>query len=107
MKRALLKTGPKGQHGKSSGAVKAGVRAVALASPAIKRAREGSKLSRASIRSDVQAVAAAKARSAMDRAAAAAAGVARVAAAAKAAAKAAAPAAAALATGLQRRNSAR
>lgn len=64
MKKALLKTGPKGQHRKSAGIVTSSARAVALASPAIKRARE------------------------------AAAGIAKVAAAAKAAAKAAAPAAA-------------
>jgi hypothetical protein len=76
MKKELLKTGPKGQQGKAN----------ALASPAIKRAREGTKLSRASINSDVQTVAAAKAKSAMDKAAAAAAGIAKVAAAAKAAA---------------------
>ncbi len=106
MKKALLKTGPKGQHGKSTGAVTPSARAHALASPAIKRARESSKLSRASIDQDVQAVAAAKARSAMDQAAAAAAGIAKVAAAAKAAAKVAAPAAAALAVRLQRRGSA-
>ena len=109
MKKELNKTGPQGQQGKNSGAVTPGVLAKALASPAIKRARESIMLSRASIQSEVHAVAAAKARSAMDQAAAAAAGLAKVAAAAKAAAaKAAArPAAAAtLAVRLQRKNSA-
>jgi hypothetical protein len=99
MKKALIKTGPHGQHGKK-----------ALASPAIKRARAGKKLAQASIQSDVHAVAAARARSAMDLAAAAAAGIARVAAAAKAAAAIAAakPAAAAarIAVKLQRQGSA-